>query len=83
MADRPSRRAGFPFLRGPIQPGLPLLRRALRRCLSGAAPSPRPATAAAAPVRRPAHSLTPLQGSFGPVPNGFRAGALRKRHDPD
>ena len=42
MADGPSGRARLPFLRQGGEPGLPLLRRALRRRLPGAAPAPRP-----------------------------------------
>src|SRR3954470_23282306 len=57
MADRPSRRARFPFLRGAGQSRLSLLRRALRSRLPGADPAPRPPAAAAPPLRRPAHPL--------------------------
>ena len=58
MADGPSGRARFPFLRPAVEPRLPLLRRALRGRLPGAAPAPRPPPAPAAPVRRPARALT-------------------------
>ena len=57
MADRPSGRTRFPFLRAAVEPGLPLLRRPLRRRLSGPAPPPRPQTPAPAPLRRAASEV--------------------------
>ena len=58
MADGPSGRARFPFLRPAVEPRLSLLRRALRGRLSGAASAPRPPPAPAAALRRPAGALT-------------------------
>src|SRR3546814_3958492 len=57
MADGPSGRAGFPFLRRSGEPRLPLLRRTLRPRLSGAVAARHAPSAAAPALRRAAGSL--------------------------
>jgi GTP pyrophosphokinase len=58
LADGPSGRAGFSFLRAGRQSRLSLLRRALRRRLPSAAASPRPASAATPALRRAEGALS-------------------------
>src|SRR3546814_2401174 len=73
MADRPSRRARFPFLRPAGEPRFPVLRRALRPRLSGAAPAPRSPPAAAASLRRPTLALNHANCARSPRPEIGRA----------
>ena len=57
LADGPSGRTGFPFLRRGGEPRLPLLRRALRTGLSGAAAARCAPSSATPPLRRSARAL--------------------------